>query len=215
MMLAAAAAVTLSAATPQVLAAPDRAAVVAQYAEIASAMYDDALSTARDLARAVDALIAHPDASTLRAARAAWRNARVPYMQTEVYRFGNPIVDDWEGKVNAWPLDEGLLDYVDGSYGGQSEDNPLYVANVIGNERSRSAPTPSTPRASRVQCSPTRCTRSAAWRPTSQPATTRSSSCSGARISTAPGRATARVRGATTRRARRARTGIASGARAT
>jgi putative iron-regulated protein len=135
MMLAAAAAVTLSAATPQVLAAPDRAAVVAQYAEIASAMYDDALSTARDLARAVDALIAHPDASTLRAARAAWRNARVPYMQTEVYRFGNPIVDDWEGKVNAWPLDEGLLDYVDGSYGGQSEDNPLYVANVIGNER--------------------------------------------------------------------------------
>jgi len=31
----------------------------------------------------------------------------VPYQQTEVYRFGNPIVDAWEGKVNAWPLDEG------------------------------------------------------------------------------------------------------------
>ncbi|MEL6100891.1 MAG: imelysin family protein, partial [Pseudomonadota bacterium] len=36
---------------------------------------------------------------------------------TEVYRFGNAIVDDWEGKVNAWPLDEGLIDYVDASYG--------------------------------------------------------------------------------------------------
>ena len=35
------------------------------------------------------------------------------YQQTEVFRFGNPIVDEWEGKVNAWPLDEGLIDYVD------------------------------------------------------------------------------------------------------
>jgi uncharacterized iron-regulated protein len=26
-----------------------------------------------------------------------------------VYRFGNPIVDDWEGKGDAWPLDEGLI----------------------------------------------------------------------------------------------------------
>ena len=39
--------------------------------------------------------------------------ARKVYQQTEVFRFGNPIVDDWEGKVNAWPLDEGLIDYVD------------------------------------------------------------------------------------------------------
>ena len=37
----------------------------------------------------------------------------MPYQQTEAYRFGNPIVDDWEGRVNAWPLDEGLIDYVD------------------------------------------------------------------------------------------------------
>ena len=55
-------------------------------------------------------------------------------MQTEVFRFGNSIVDDWEGKVNAWPLDEGLIDYVDSSYGSESEDNPLYTANVIANE---------------------------------------------------------------------------------
>jgi uncharacterized iron-regulated protein len=39
----------------------------------------------------------------LRAARASWIAARVPYMQTEAYRFGNAIVDDWEGKVNSWP----------------------------------------------------------------------------------------------------------------
>ena len=29
-----------------------------------------------------------------------------------MFRFGNPLVDDWEGRVNAWPLDEGLIDYV-------------------------------------------------------------------------------------------------------
>ena len=55
-------------------------------------------------------------------------------MQTEVYRFGNAVVDDWEGKVNAWPLDEGLIDYVDPGYGTASDENPLYVANVVGNE---------------------------------------------------------------------------------
>jgi putative iron-regulated protein len=54
-------------------------------------------------------------------------------MQTEAYRFGNAIVDDWEGKVNAWPLDEGLIDYVAESYGNESPENELYAADVIAN----------------------------------------------------------------------------------
>ena len=54
-------------------------------------------------------------------------------MQTEAFRFGNAIVDDWEGKVNAWPLDEGLIDYVAGSYGADSPENELYAADVIAN----------------------------------------------------------------------------------
>src|SRR5690606_28009396 len=48
-------------------------------------------------------------------------------------RFGNAIVDEWEGRVNAWPLDEGLIDYVDASYGNESDENTLYTANVIAN----------------------------------------------------------------------------------
>ena len=40
-------------------------------------------------------------------------------------------VDDWEGKVNAWPLDEGLIDYTAASYGGASDENPFYTANII------------------------------------------------------------------------------------
>ena len=55
----------------------------------------------------------------------------MPYQQTEAYRFGNAIVDEWEGKVNAWPLDEGLIDYVDPSYGGATDENPYAAINVI------------------------------------------------------------------------------------
>ena len=88
----------------------------------------------KELKGAVEQLIATPTAETLGAARTAWIAARVPYMQTEAFRFGNKIVDDWEGRVNSWPLDEGLIDYVDASYGTASDSNPLYAANVIANK---------------------------------------------------------------------------------
>ncbi|MCY4611545.1 MAG: peptidase [Gammaproteobacteria bacterium] len=106
-------------------------AVLVHYADLARAVYGDSLSAARDLQAAVDRLIAKPTEDNLDAARMAWRASRVPYQQSEVYRFGNAIVDDWEGKVNAWPLDEGLIDYVAASYGAESEENPGYRANVI------------------------------------------------------------------------------------
>ncbi len=95
-----------------------KSAILDTYANIAAARYTDSLTAARGLQAAVDALIANPSAEAPQAAREAWLRARVPYRQTEVYRFGNAIVNDWEGKVNAWPLDEGLIDYVDASYGG-------------------------------------------------------------------------------------------------
>lgn len=113
--------------------APDKAAVLSTYADIAEAGYSDSLATAQRLSAAVDALIASPSAEALTAARTAWRQARVPYQQTEAFRFGNPIVDAWEGKVNAWPLDEGLIDYVDPSYGGATDENPYADLNVIAN----------------------------------------------------------------------------------
>ncbi len=111
----------------------DPAAVLAAYSDIALAKYEDSLATAKALDAAVDDFLATPTEATLATARAAWKEARIPYQQTEAYRFGNPIVDDWEGRVNAWPLDEGLIDYVDTSYGTESDDNVLYTANVISN----------------------------------------------------------------------------------
>ncbi len=115
--------------------APADADVLTNYADLALAGYEDSLSTAKALDAAIDALIANPSEETLTAARTAWKAARIPYQQTEAFRFGNPIVDEWEGRVNAWPLDEGLIDYVAASYGTESDSNALYVANVIANPK--------------------------------------------------------------------------------
>lgn len=127
---------TILAAAPFTQArAADPEAVLKTYADIAQAKYEDSLATAKVLKSKIDALVAHPSAAALTAARDAWKAARVPYQQTEAYRFGNAIVDEWEGKVNAWPLDEGLIDYVDASYGTSSDENRLYTMNVIAHPR--------------------------------------------------------------------------------
>jgi len=122
--------VALMALTAPALAV-EKTDVLATYADIAAAKYEDSLITAQRLQAAVNALVAGPSAESLTEARQAWLAARVPYQQTEVYRFGNAIVDDWEGKVNAWPLDEGLIDYVDTSYGGASDENAFAALNVV------------------------------------------------------------------------------------
>ncbi len=110
--------------------------VLTTYSNIAHAKFEDSLITAKELQKIINAFVAAPTEENLMAARKAWLTARAPYQQSEVYRFGNAIVDEWEGKVNAWPLDEGLIDYVDtGKYGKESDENPLFTANVIANPK--------------------------------------------------------------------------------
>ena len=107
-------------------------AVVANYANMVFAVFSDAEASAKTLRTAIDTFLANPNDTTLKAARDAWIAARVPYMQTEVFRFGNTIIDDWEGQVNAWPLDEGLIDYVAKDYQ-HALGNPGATANIIAN----------------------------------------------------------------------------------
>ncbi|KPN63207.1 peptidase [Aliiroseovarius crassostreae] len=114
--------------------AADPSAILETYADIALAGYEDSLSLAKDLRTAVGELVASPGDATLTAAKTAWLRARVPYQQTEAFRFGNPTVDAWEGKVNAWPLDEGLIDYIAADYG-ENEENPFSTANLIANAK--------------------------------------------------------------------------------
>lgn len=127
--------VLVLAGAPCQAAAPKPADVTAGYMSLAEHTYSVALQKAKELGGAIDKLLAAPGPETLAAARAAWKESRHPYQRTEGFRFGNKIVDDWEGRVNSWPLDEGLIDYVDTtSYGESSDENPAYTANIIANK---------------------------------------------------------------------------------
>ena len=69
-------------------------------------------------ATAVNAFVANPTAETHQAAKDTWLAAREPYGQSEAFRFyGGPIDDENgpEGLLNAWPLDEAYVDYVNGN----------------------------------------------------------------------------------------------------
>lgn len=91
---------------------------VETYAAIVLASYEDSLELAVELNEAIDTFLTEPSEETLEAARAAWLAAQEPYGQTEAYRFyGGPIDDEDgpEGLLNAWPLDEAYVDYVEGA----------------------------------------------------------------------------------------------------
>lgn len=102
--------------TPSV-SSTEKQEVIENYANIVYATYSDALSTAGDLSTAIDEFVADPTETKLEAAKNAWLKAREPYGQSEVFRFyGGPIDDEDgpEGQLNAWPLDEAYIDYVEG-----------------------------------------------------------------------------------------------------
>jgi putative iron-regulated protein len=93
-------------------------AVIETYATMVHASYEDAYQDAQALQAALQAFVRQPSPPTLEAAKNAWKQARLPYGQTEVYRFYAGPIDDAdgpEGRVNAWPLDESYVDYVRGN----------------------------------------------------------------------------------------------------
>ncbi len=106
--------------------------VVEHYADVAHAVFADSLTTAKALNVQIGQFLNAPSAAKLEQVKQAWLNSRIPYQQSEVFRFGNAVVDDWEGQLNAWPLDEGLIDYVAADY--QYElGNEGAAANIVAN----------------------------------------------------------------------------------
>lgn len=105
-------------------------AVTEHYVVMAHAMFKEAQTAASELAVSTDALLASPNKVNHLKAKEAWVAAHRAYSRTEVFRFGNPNVDDWEGQVNAWPMDEGLVDYVASGYVSDS-GNPFAQKNLI------------------------------------------------------------------------------------
>ena len=104
---------------PEVDVAALKAAVVANYAAGAHTLYANSLASARIMDEAISTFLADPTPASLEAAKRAWLSAREDYGPTEVFRFyGGPIdneVDGPEGLINAWPMDEGYVDYVEGN----------------------------------------------------------------------------------------------------
>ncbi len=85
--------------------------VMENYADIGLASYQDSLNAAEEMRTAIEHLLNNPDEEALEQAREAWRTARIPYEQSEVFAQGNPVVMEWVDRVNAWPIDESFIDY--------------------------------------------------------------------------------------------------------
>lgn len=92
--------------------------VIQGYGKIVFANYEDALLLALEMQKSIQKFLSDPNKENLEEAKKTWINARSAYSKTEVYRFYDGPIDNSEngveGLLNAWPLDEAYVDYVDG-----------------------------------------------------------------------------------------------------
>lgn len=113
--------------------ADEKEQFVTNYADIVLAGYQDSYSKAVELKNAIDAFIAAPSEAGFTTAKQAWLDAREPYGQTEAFRFSSGPIDDEngpEGALNAWPLDENYIDYVQGLPDAGIINNPANHPNI-------------------------------------------------------------------------------------
>ncbi len=99
-----------------------QAALVAEhYAEGVYASYQASIASAEELASTLKAFVADPTEENLAAAKQQWLTARDDYLPTEAFRFYDGPIDEPEngpeGRINAWPMDEAYVDYVEGDTG--------------------------------------------------------------------------------------------------
>ena len=98
--------------------ADDLAAVAATYADLVAASYQAAIASATEMQTSIEAFLADPTDATITAAKQAWLTARDDYGPTEAFRFYDGPIDNPangpEGQINAWPMDEAYVDYVEG-----------------------------------------------------------------------------------------------------
>ncbi|MDN5097565.1 imelysin [Aliarcobacter butzleri] len=99
-----------------------QASILEAYANIALDNYTNALKDAKNLKVAIDKFAKTPTQENFDAAKKAWLDSRESYGSTEIFRLSNGPIDaeeGWiadaygslEGQINAWPLDENMIDY--------------------------------------------------------------------------------------------------------
>ena len=102
--------------------------VVENYADGVHHLYSKSLASAQALNVAIDRFLAEPTPSHLEAAKRMWLIARDDYGPTEAFRFYDGPIDHPdtgpEGLINAWPLDESYIDYVEGNSSAGIINNP-------------------------------------------------------------------------------------------
>ena len=105
-----------------------KASVVENYAAGAYSSYARSLTSAQAMDAAIDNFLAAPSQPRLDAAKRAWLLARDDYGVTEIYRFYDGPIDNEEtgpeGLINAWPMDEAYVDYVEGNPNAGIINNP-------------------------------------------------------------------------------------------
>ncbi|SHJ02436.1 putative iron-regulated protein [Mesonia phycicola] len=115
--------------------------VIENYANIVYQNYQDALSDAVELQTAIETFTANPTQENFDEAKEEWLESRESYGVSEAYRFANGPIDDEngpEGLLNAWPLDENFIDYVDnngevinGGIINSTEDYPSITKDLL------------------------------------------------------------------------------------
>ena len=114
--------------------------ILESYSNIALDNYTNALNDAKALKVAIDNFAKSATKENLEKAKKAWLVSRESYGQTEIFRLSNGPVDaeeGWvseaygalEGQINAWPLDENMIDYTIDAEGKKTAGN---IIDTIG-----------------------------------------------------------------------------------
>ena len=104
------------------------------YSNIAFDNYSEALKDAKKLQESINKFVVKPSQSNLDEAKKSWLIARESYGSTEIFRLANGPIDaedGWvsetygalEGQINAWPLDENIIDYTIDADGKRTSGN--------------------------------------------------------------------------------------------
>lgn len=111
-----------------------KAEVVSNYADGVHHLYSQSLASARMMRDAVYTFADDPTPAHLEAAKRMWLSARDDYGPTEAFRFYDGPIDNPddgpEGLLNAWPMDESYVDYVEGNPNAGIINNPAEYPTI-------------------------------------------------------------------------------------
>jgi putative iron-regulated protein len=100
------------------------------YADLVHTAYSRAAADAATLKSAIDAFLGAPSPESLSAARQAWVAARPAYLRTEAFRFYDGPIEEVEAELNAWPLNEAYIDYVEGNTNAGLVNDPKFTLDA-------------------------------------------------------------------------------------